>query len=312
VTQKARGLGAAVMLPRPRPFAAAGGVRLAITVLLAIHVFISAWLVASVEASYTEGRPAPTEFHSLVAIDNEQTFIDVRIEKATAFFLYVFQRDDSAKMPVNISDDDPSGDDGSDDDDSQWGGSERDWLKIGRNWIKASLVLLVLSELLMMIPWKWRHYLRAFAFSMTLVAFAAFPVAYVAGLGGGNDGGDSSDGGGSAVEGAPGAGVETQSFVHSEEYVQLRPIWLGFELQADFSGYDLGLVDEEDRPGVIAQPPEENSTEAKSFVAFESTFSIELGKNLDSLLILPFMWYFLPAIPINRKEKTYGGLLESE
>lgn len=294
--------------PRPRPFAAAGGVRLLITALLAVHVFISAWLVASVEASYTEGRPAPTEFHSLVAIDNEQTLIDVRIERATAFFLYTLQRDDTAKMPVNTTGDD---DQGSPDNDS--GGDDRDWLEIGRNWIKASLVLLVLSELLMMVPWKWRHYLRVFAFAMTLIAFSMFPIAYVASLGGGDDGGgDEDDGGGSATEGTPGAEIETQSFAHSEENVQIRPIWLGFELQADFSGYDLGLLDEDDRDGVIAEPPAENSTEAKSFVAFESTFNIELGQNLDALLVLPFMWYFLPATPINQDKKTYGGLLESE
>ena len=296
--------------PRPRPFAAAGGVRLLITVLLAVHVFISAWLVASVEASYTEGRPSPTEFHSLVAIDNEKTLIDVRIERATAFFLYTLQRDDTAKMPVNTTGDDGQG--SPDDDSDSWGG-DRDWLEIGRNWIKASLVLLVLSELLMMVPWKWRHYLRVFAFAMTLIAFSMFPIAYVASLGGGDDGGGDDDGGGgSATEGAPGAEIETQSFAHSEEDVKLRPIWLGFELQADFSGYDLGLVDEEDRAAVIEQPPAENSSEAKSFVAFESTFNIELGQNLDSLLVLPLMWYFLPAKPIKQDKKTYGGLLESE
>ena len=305
--------------PRPRPFAGAGGVRLAITTLLAVHVFISAWLVASVEASYTEGRPSPTEFHSLVAIDNEQTLIDVRIERATAFFLYTLQRDDTARMPVNTTGDDGQTD--SDDDSNEGsGGSDRDWLEIGRNWIKASLVLLVLSELVMMVPWKWRHYLRVFAFAMTLIAFSMFPIAYVASLGGGDDGGgdggddggDGDEGGGSATEGTPGAEIETRAFAHSEENVQIRPIWLGFELQADFSGYDLGLLDEDDRDGVIAEPPAENSTEAKSFVAFESTFNIELGQNLDSLLVLPLMWYFLPATPINRDKKTYGGLLESE
>lgn len=300
----------AVKPPRPRPFAGAGGVRLAITALLAAHVFISAWLVASVEASYTEGRPAPTEFHSLVAIDNEQTLIDVRIERATAFFLYTLQRDDTARMPVNTTGDDGQSQTDSDEDS---GGSDRDWLKIGRNWIKVSLVLLVLSELVMMVPWKWRHYLRVFAFAMTLIAFSMFPIAYVASLGGGDDGGDNEgEGGGSATEGTPGAEIETQSFAHSEENVQIRPIWLGFELQADFSGYDLGLLDEDDRDGVIAEPPAENSTEAKSFVAFESTFNIELGQNLDSLLVLPLMWYFLPATRIKQDEKTYGGLLESE
>ena len=293
--------------PRPRAFAGSGAVRLAITALLAVHVFISAWLVATVEASYTEGRPAPTEFHSLVAIDNEQTLIDVRIERATSFFLYTLQRDDSATVPVNSSDSDnaTAADEPTNTEDSASEGNERDWLKLGRDFIKISLVILVLSELIMMASWKWRHYLRAFAFALTLVAFTAFPLCYVASLGGGDDEG-------SKAGSTPGAEIETQSFVHTEDSFGLKPIWLGLELQADFSGYDLGLVDEEDRAGVIAEPPEENETGGKSFVAFESTFNIELGKNLDSLLVLPLMWYFLPARPINSEKKTYETLLEEE
>tara|TARA_B110000444_G_scaffold188927_1_gene178328 strand:- start:416 stop:1309 length:894 start_codon:yes stop_codon:yes gene_type:complete len=295
-------------LPRPRSFAASGGVRLIITALFAVHVFISAWLVASVEAAYTEGRPAPTEFHSVVAIDNEQTFVDVRIERATSFFLYTLQRDSSATAPVNssnIDDSSFSSDSDDSDEDSPSKDTDTDWLKLGRNWIKISLVLLVLSELIMMLSWKWRHYLRIFAFSMTLIAFTSFPLFYVASLGDGDEGG-------SPANGAPGAEVETRSFVHTEEDLHLKPIWLGFELQADFSGYDLGLVEEEDREGVIAQPPEENETGGNAFIAFESTFNIELGKNLDSLFLLPFMWYFLPARPINHDKKVYDTLVEEE
>ena len=73
------------MLPRPRPHRAFGVVRLSVTVLLAVHVFISAWLVATVEGAYTEGKPAPTEAHSLVAIDKDQTMIDVEIKKRPRF-----------------------------------------------------------------------------------------------------------------------------------------------------------------------------------------------------------------------------------
>ena len=84
------------MLPRPRPHRAFGVVRLTVTALLAVHVFISAWLVATIEGTYTEGKPAPTEAHSLVAIDKDQTMIDVEIKKATSFFFYTLERDGDA------------------------------------------------------------------------------------------------------------------------------------------------------------------------------------------------------------------------
>ena len=89
------------MLPRPAPHRAFGAVRLSITVLLAVHVFISAWLVATVEGTYTEGKPAPAAVHSLVAIDKDQTMIDVEIKNATPLFLYTLTRDaDASRVKV--------------------------------------------------------------------------------------------------------------------------------------------------------------------------------------------------------------------
>ena len=117
------------MLPRPRPHRAFGAIRLAVTAFLAIHVFISAWLVATVEGVYTEGKPAPTEAHSLVAIDKDRTMIDVEIKKATSFFFYALERDGDASVPVNSSSTsentsgDTSGDeDGGGDDEQSDGG----------------------------------------------------------------------------------------------------------------------------------------------------------------------------------------------
>jgi len=72
-------------------------------------------------------------------------------------------------------------------------------------------------------------------------------------------------------------------------------VWLGLQLDAGFSGYDLGLVEEENRTAVAASIPEPGSKDASSYIAFESTFQIQLGQNLDALLILPFLWYVLPA-----------------
>ena len=71
-------------------------------------------------------------------------------------------------------------------------------------------------------------------------------------------------------------------------------IWLGLQLEAAFSGYDLGLVEPENRTAVAEQVPEEGSEDASSFIAFESTFDIQLGKNIDVLLVLPVMWFLLP------------------
>jgi len=270
---------------------------LALTAFLAVHVFISAWLVVNVEGVYTEGKPAPTEAHSLVAIDKDRTMIDIEIKRATSFFFYALERDGDASVPVNTSSTSENNtgettDEIEDDRTSEQAPqSEVEWLSLGRQSIKAALVALVLSELLMLSGFKWRHHLRSLFFLSTLVAFSVvFPACYMLELsGGGEDEGDST------ALNTPGANLETVSFVHTNASSDFSLTWLGVHLQADFSGYDLGLVEPENRTAVAANIPVEGSKDASSFIAFESTFDIELGKNLDTLLILPFAWYLLPA-----------------
>ena len=67
--------------------------RLSFTIIVVIHVLISAWLVVDFEGQYTEGKPAPTNVNALIAVDNEKTLIDVEMENSTSFILYMLFRD---------------------------------------------------------------------------------------------------------------------------------------------------------------------------------------------------------------------------
>lgn len=300
------------MLPRPRPHRAFGVVRLSVTALLAVHVFISAWLVATVEGTYTEGKPAPTEAHSLVAIDKDRTMIDVEIKKATSFFFYTLERDADAAVPVSDSETTSNGStsngssDMADDNEGERDASssqDREWLELGRQSVTVALVLMVLGEALMFTGLRWRHHLRTLGFLSTIVAFAViFPASYMLELTGGP--GDDED---TTASNTPGANLETVTFVHTNASSDASLTWLGFELEADFSGYDLGLVAPENRTAVAEQVPEPGSKDAGSFIAFESSFNVQLGKNLDSLLVLPFMWYLMPALPVSQSTKGFAG-----
>ncbi|MEL0181645.1 MAG: hypothetical protein VW872_01125 [Candidatus Poseidoniales archaeon] len=300
------------MLPRPQPHRAFGFLRLGVTVLLAVHVFISAWLVATVEGTYTEGKPAPTEAHSLVAIDKDRTMIDVEIKKATSFFFYTLERDSDATVPVsddespsngsasNASSDAADGNEGERDASNS---QDREWLELGRQSVTVALALMVLGEALMFTGLRWRHHLRTLGFLSAIVAFAViFPASYMLELTGGL--GDDED---ATASNTPGANLETVTFVHTNASSDASVTWLGFELEADFSGYDLGLVAPENRTAVAEAVPEPGSKDASSYIAFESSFNVQLGKNLDSLLVLPFMWYLLPALPVGQSTKGFAG-----
>lgn len=307
------------MLPRPSPHRAFVVVRLSVTTLLAIHVFISAWLVATVEGRYTEGKPAPTEAHSLVAIDKDRTMIDVEIRRATSFFFYTLERDADAAVPESDNESSPgdsnpnasaatSEAEGEEADERAPSNSEeRAWLDLGRQSVRVALVLMVLGEALMFTGLRWRHHLRTLGFLSTIAAFAVvFPACYMLEVTGGLD--DEDD---AAASNTPGANLETVTFVHTNASSNASLTWLGFELKADFSGYDLGLVAPENRTEVAKEVPEPASKDAASFIAFESSFNVQLGKNLDSLLVLPFMWYFMPAVPVGQTSQR-SALVEEE
>lgn len=276
---------AVFMRPTPRPLLSA--LRVFITVLLATHVFISAWLVATVDAAYTEGRPSPTHIHSLVAIDKDRTLIDVDIQQATSLFLYSLSRDDNAQAPNGTAsqpqeerDTDPS---------------TVDWLALGRGLVVASLLLWVLSELMVASRLNHASWFRFGSFMLVLLMFfIVFPMSYVLDL----------NAMASSAENSPGFQLEQTSFVHATTTSEARLVWLGIELDSSFSGYDLGLVPEENRTNVSASPPEPSSPDAGAFIAFESTFSISYGKNLDVLLFAPFLWLVFPAMKQNQPFKA--------
>lgn len=288
------------MLKRPKAHPAFAVLRIAVTLLIAVHVFISAWLVATVDAAYTEGRPSPTEINSIIAIDKDQTLIDVEIERATSLLLYTLSRDDvvvenqsNDSSPENTT---QSNDGSQASSDSQ--SKNRDWLEIGRSLIQISLVILVLSELSLLSKKRGLSWFRLASFSLVIFAFfIAFPTCYMLDLGMGESSDSQEDEGSSTVaENTPGNDLEVAQFAHTSDYVDTGLVWLGFQLEAGFSGYDLGLVEPENRTSVMESVPENGSEDAKSFIAFEAVFSIQYGKNLDSLFILPIMWFLLPAI----------------
>lgn len=263
-------------------------------------MFISAWLVATVDAAYTEGRPSPTEINSIIAIDKDQTLIDVEIERATSLLLYTLSRDDV--VVENQSNDSSQENNTQSSDGSQASGDSqsknRDWLEIGRSLIQISLVILVLSELSLLSKKKGLSWFRLASFSLVIFAFfIAFPTCYMLDLGVAESSDSQDDEGASTVaENTPGNDLEVAQFAHTSDYADTGLVWLGFQLETGFSGYDLGLVEPENRTSVMESVPENGTEDAKSFIAFEAVFSIQYGKNLDSLFILPVMWFLLPAI----------------
>jgi len=258
--------------------------RVCITVLFALHVFMSAWLVVSFEGKYTDGRPAPSEINAIVAIDKEQTLIDVKFEKATALIFYSLDRNSSEPE---------GGEEEADSSDSPWLSEDIDWLFLGRTLAIISLVLMVLAEMHAYTGRRGGKWLRGGCFSFMMLNFCIlFPVSYVLDLG--------------SIEGDQFGNTSDEDLMaHQSGEIDFSLNFIGFEFETNSEGYDLGLIPSEEHANFSQTPPESGPTHP-AYIAFESNFEFKVGKNIPSLLILPFMWILFPSKPSKiGGKKTY-------
>jgi len=282
-----------------------------------IHVLISAWLVVDFEGRYTEGKPAPTNVNALVAIDSEKTLIDVEMENSTSFILYMIYRDYSEpEIETNQSQGESNDTSDEKEDDKQNKESDKkdtEWLKLGRNTVFVMMLLLIISEILVVIGMPFKSTIRALMWIFLVASFSILiPATYVLDLVG-DDGDDKDDDEKEETDSLAQETfietTETGSMAHEENSVETSLIPFGIQFDMMFSGYDLGLVEPENYTNVRERPPDENSTDAESFVKFESNLQLKYGKNLPSMLLIPIVWFILPAKP-NKKPKQY--IFESE
>ena len=263
-------------------------IRVFVAAFIALHIAQSAWLVVEFDGAYTEGRPSPTEFHALIAMDKDQTLIDVDIEKATAFLLYTYTRNSSM-----------DGNETTTQEETTTASEDTNYLENSKSITLLFLILIVLSEILIMINLRFAMQIRASVWTITLLCFVLLlPISFIADLGDGDQNYYSN--------------TEGMSYVHESTKTDMGLYPLGIAIEMEYSGYDLGLVAAENHSAVIESPPEPGTKDAQSFIKFDSVFSAGTGKNINSLFILPLTWFFLSAGK-NRDEKNIASnLLESE
>ena len=291
---------------RPAPTKFGAGVRLTATVLIAVHVLLSAWLVVHFEGRYTEGAPSPSNIKAIVAVDDEQTLIDVKIENSTSFAIYMLVRDYEPPAD-NSSESNPTSPDDEEKDDAE-NKEDTNRLEAARLFTKACLALLVLGEVAMVFGMRFRATFRGISWATALACFLLIlPGAYLTDLSGGEvgDDGDDNDGqNGDLANETFVAQTEDGAMVHGGSSIDISLAPLGVHFDMMFNGYDLGLVAKANQSDVRDKEPEPGSEDANSWVQFESRLTAKAGKNIQSLFILPVLWFFFPAFVGEKKGLT--------
>ena len=298
---------------RPAPTKFGAGVRLTATVLIAVHVLLSAWLVVQFEGRYTEGAPSPSNIKAIVAVDDEQTLIDVKIENSTSFAIYMLVRDyeppaDNSTASNSTSPDVKEKDDAESKEDTNL-------LEAARLFTKACLALLVLGEVAVVLGMRFKATFRGVIWVATLACFLLIlPGAYLSDLAGDGSDDEEEDNGGKNGDLANEtfvAQTEDGAMVHGESSIDISLAPLGVHFDMMFNGYDLGLVEKANQSDVRDQEPEPGSEDANSWVQFESRLTAKAGKNIQSLFILPVLWFFFPAL-VGEKKGLTGYTFDEE
>lgn len=282
------------------------------TVLIVIHIMMSAWLVVQFEGQYTEGRPSPTNIKAIVAVDDEQTLIDVKMENSTSFVIYMLTRDYEEPPANETSSDQPTSAPSSSDE-----GEPEERLSQARLFTKACLALMILTELAMLLGLRFRGTLRGVSWTAVLLCFlVVIPGAYLNDLAGPGQGEESDEAKQTSNNDLANetfvAQTEEGSMVHGTSDIKLSLAPLGVHIDMMFNGYDLGLVEKVNQSAVRAEAPEPGSEDASSWVQFESRLTAKAGKNIQSLFILPLLWLVFPAISIRRDGSSVDAAGDEE
>lgn len=264
--------------------------RASLVVLIALNAAVSVWLIAEFEGQYTEGPPSPARFYVLAGVDDQYTMIDVSIENSTRLLVYQLIRDD-------VAPEEGEGGGGGDDETSDTSSTTEEEpvnrLDRARTWIQVTVGLLILLEVLVTFV-GISGWFRTAGFLAVLLAFiVVLPLAFI------GDNPNFADPG-STPNSAPEETEQTEdgnqgAFVHEETDFGIGLRLGGFEVSMMYAGYDLGLVEEDNRSSVRETPPEPGTKDAASYVKFDSSLSLRFGPSVVLLLVLPVLWLLAPS-----------------
>ena len=123
------------------------------------------------------------------------------------------------------------------------------------------------------------------------------PATYVLDLAGDSDDDDEGENQDTLADETFVAKTEQGAMAHEKTNVEQSMLWTGVRFEMMFSGYDLGLVEPENYTAVRDNIPDENETDALSYVEFQSHLDLKYGKNIPTMFLIPVLWFFFPAKP---------------
>ena len=238
-------------------------------VVLCLSIFSVPWLQLTGSTEFTSGKPERSELIVEIEVDSKMETQDIRIEQATPFLLWMMVRD-SVENSTEQSEQETA------DEDEELQENVDTILDQIRAIIGVTVSLFgfiaILSVLQGRIRMRWVISLWAFC----LLLFICLPLAWT------GDMGQTLDSGLPEEQGPD----EQEAFVHVNSETHFEIVYIGVEFHFEGDGWDLGMIDEEERGAVIAEPPDDENGTHDAHIGWDGEISLRYGMALTIWLIV--------------------------
>jgi hypothetical protein len=261
---------------------------LLVAILLSL-TFNGTWFEVIGKGVYTEGLEREPTIWANYTVDAEDEVIEVQITNATPLIHYWSQRESDLDMePPKL--DTPCGD--------GCVNQARSLLQI------CAIVLLLLESVLIFRTDRWLRRLSIGAFGVGLVTLLVLiPLAVFADFGMTED--EQATGG---FESGKKDAAQSTEMVHRETSESVDWSLSGVRVEFRSAGYDLGLIEEENRSAAIENPPEDDS----AWIGFEGSLTVSHGNGVGPWFGIPVLWFILRTTPDEMLDDHEGRIRHLE
>ena len=266
-----------------------GMVSLAFAAFFLLMGWNGAWFEISALGTYTEGLDRNPSISSEYVIDSDQESFEMNIQNATPLLLYWVERED---VTANV-DEQGEGPEAGDSGESRGFECVGSCLDLSRSIVQMTMFALIAAIFLATKTPSTR--MKSGLVTMWLIGMivilTAVPLAIAVdfGIAGADESDDSSSTGGfdSATQQNS---VGEDQFAHYRETSGASIGFNGITFHFDSVGYDLGLLEEDERQSVIDSPPSEGEPGHESLIRFHGEMEVGPGGILH--------WWIMTLIPI--------------
>ncbi len=268
---------------------------LGLAIFFVFMAWSSTWFQITANGVYSEGIDREPTIRTEYMIDNNQESIEISIDNATPLLIYWLEREDI----VTNQDDDNSDNNSNptkngDTSSKQCNGS---CLNLARQIVGLTMFLFIILFSFSVLKPK-KILIKSVLISWvigTILVISAVPLSGAIDFGiidlDREDSPSSTGGFDSNTQDS----VSSNQFAHFVDSNDFQLKFNGILLSYDSAGYDLGLLNEEDRQDAIDTPPEKDDENYESYIKFHGELNISLGQIIFWwLMLLPLIFITNP------------------